>query len=364
MSGTVWPSLVAGAKAKASEVESKFDWMEGDFIPFLAGTQTDATYDLGSASFRWIDGHFSGRIFVGAGSVGAASFSFGTDTDLGLYRGGANDLRVTAGGADSFSFGTTANQSSHPVQVPAGSAAAPTLSFTADSNSGLYNSAADEVAVTCAGTAAWKFESASGFLTAINVSARLYTGDGSLSAPGFSFATESNTGIYRVAADTIGMVTGGVLAAQFDPSGFITQPLQSSFLAYNSATDSNVATGATIDFDTEVYDQNADFAADVFTAPITGRYALHINVECTNLTASAHTAITMRIVTSNRTYSTLIGDSALALENYTFTLSIIADMDTSDTATVTISFTGGSNDIDIIGSSVTLGTTFSGSLIN
>lgn len=54
MAGTTWPALTAGRKAKASEVESKFDWIEGSIVPMSGGSQTDGAYDLGSATARWL----------------------------------------------------------------------------------------------------------------------------------------------------------------------------------------------------------------------------------------------------------------------------------------------------------------------
>lgn len=53
MAGSAWPNLVAGRKAKAAEVEQKFDWLEGDIVPMLGGAQTDAAYSLGTATARW-----------------------------------------------------------------------------------------------------------------------------------------------------------------------------------------------------------------------------------------------------------------------------------------------------------------------
>jgi hypothetical protein len=55
MAGTSWPTLAAGRKAKASEVELRFDWIEGDIVPMNAGNQTDAAYDLGTTAYRWRD---------------------------------------------------------------------------------------------------------------------------------------------------------------------------------------------------------------------------------------------------------------------------------------------------------------------
>src|SRR5687767_11302231 len=50
-----WPTLTAGAPARASDVEAKFDWSEYHIWPHAGGNFTDNTYDLGNtvtASFR------------------------------------------------------------------------------------------------------------------------------------------------------------------------------------------------------------------------------------------------------------------------------------------------------------------------
>lgn len=85
MSGTSWPSLSAGAKAKASEVELKFDWLEGDLEPMSGGTKTNAAYDIGTSSFKWRNAYLSGQLLSGNGSVSLPSISFATATDHGLY---------------------------------------------------------------------------------------------------------------------------------------------------------------------------------------------------------------------------------------------------------------------------------------
>lgn len=48
-----WPSLVGGRKAKASEVELKFDWLEGDLWPMQSGTTANLTYNLGASDKQW-----------------------------------------------------------------------------------------------------------------------------------------------------------------------------------------------------------------------------------------------------------------------------------------------------------------------
>ena len=48
-----WPDLVAGKKAKASEVEAKFDYLEGTLWPMSGGEATDSAYDLGLSTAYW-----------------------------------------------------------------------------------------------------------------------------------------------------------------------------------------------------------------------------------------------------------------------------------------------------------------------
>ena len=147
-------------------------------------------------------------------------------------------------------------------------------------------------------------------------------------------------------------------------AGEMNNTLQPAFLAYNSADDLNVTgngTVATVDFDTEVFDQGSDFAADTFTAPVNGRYLLISHVRIGNLTAAADSC-EVRIVTSNRTYGSLwtdTNDMPIPVPNK---ISVIADMEAGDTAGVRIIVTGEASDVcDVDGTAVY--TYFSGCLL-
>lgn len=135
----------------------------------------------------------------------------------------------------------------------------------------------------------------------------------------------------------------------------VSQPNIPCFLAYNSATDTN-QTGngavATVDFDTEVFDQSGDFAADTFTAPATGKYLLHANVRMTNIPAGA-TTFQLRIATSARAYDSLHVPAAATFTQMTMTVTALADMTSGHTATVQLTISGGAGDTASIA-----GTTF------
>jgi hypothetical protein len=142
--------------------------------------------------------------------------------------------------------------------------------------------------------------------------------------------------------------------------------LQPSFSAYNSATDANVtgnAVVATVDFDVELWDTAANFAADTFTAPVTGKYLLTTRVTLDSLTA-VNTDGVLKIVTSNRSYSKAFNPGNMealgALGECTIDMTVIADMDAADTATVTIQVYQGGQTIGVSGSGAGEKTMFSG----
>lgn len=111
----------------------------------------------------------------------------------------------------------------------------------------------------------------------------------------------------------------------------------------------------------EIFDDNNNFSSDTFTAPITGRYQLNAVVSLSALSTAA-TLTSLRIITSNRTYLTTKGlnPKAGGLQD-SISMSVVADMDAGDTATVTIQVDGMAGDTaSIIGNASTMWTTFSG----
>ena len=164
-------------------------------------------------------------------------------------------------------------------------------------------------------------------------------------------------------------IDSGLIGIQLESTGEVTMPHQSAFLAFNSATDQDQTgngTVATVDFDSEVFDQNADFAADTYTAPVTCKMNFQTTV-CAGCGATAATGLYVKIVTSNRAYygsgmqPTICrqGDGALFL-----TCACIADLDAADTAYVTLTGTAAvADDIDIVGNGTPYLTFFSGAII-
>ena len=156
--------------------------------------------------------------------------------------------------------------------------------------------------------------------------------------------------------------TAGNLALDIDTNGIISQYKQPAFLAHPSSTQSNIAVGSdiTVLFATEIFDQNADFntANYTFTAPVTGRYQFNIVYYLESIdTDTGYYYIFFD--TSNRNYFNIISPKFTADTSYlSLTLSMLVDMDASDTALCKIRQSHGTSQTDISGNSY-----FSGYLV-
>ncbi len=166
-------------------------------------------------------------------------------------------------------------------------------------------------------------------------------------------------------ADTLvigkGSALGTTTAMSFDANGIITKPLQPAFCVTKSGYQNNFAVGSfvLVTFDTEIFDQNGDFASNTFTAPVTGKYCLSTAVRTIDID-SASGYYYLQLTTSNRNYINIFDSNSLGSDagHWTFVLSITADMDASDTATVGIIQQNGTVQTD-----VNANTFFSGHLV-
>jgi len=148
-----------------------------------------------------------------------------------------------------------------------------------------------------------------------------------------------------------------------DEDGHVTMPKQPSFKGQPSSQQNNLSVNAwnTIVFGTEAYDTNADFGNSLFTAPVTGRYILTVNLYLQDIDSAA-TSITCELHTSNDDYPvfvTLPGvDFNADMGFRAFNGAVLADMDANDTATVRVYPEGGAAQTD-----VNVSSTYSGMLI-
>jgi len=163
---------------------------------------------------------------------------------------------------------------------------------------------------------------------------------------------DGDTTIQVSSDDVLVVDTAGNEALKIDANGHITNALQPAFLAKLSSDITNIAKdgSVTIVFDTEIFDQNADYdnSNGYFTAPITGRYAIYFNTR----TDSIETDVTWwqwTIGASNRNVSILTSSEQFDATTQQFgqNIAMIIDMDANDTVHMSWYQNGGTQSIDI-----------------
>ena len=163
----------------------------------------------------------------------------------------------------------------------------------------------------------------------------------------------------------LGSTLGTTSHMTFDSTGAITKPLQPAFLEKAEGTNNiDLSSAYTVIFNTERFDNNADFNTGTytFTAPVTGRYQFNCHVRGDDEWQTAAAYFHLDLVTSNQTYKLHIFDP----DNYDKDLfyhtiggSMLVDMDASDTAYITLIQSGGTADLCIVAD----GSWFSGYLV-
>jgi len=145
-----------------------------------------------------------------------------------------------------------------------------------------------------------------------------------------------------------------------DDSGRMTNPGQPAFQVVPSVAQSNIAVGVavTIVWGTERFDVGGNFASNVFTAPVTGKYMFSVCLGLEKIDIDA-TYYQLALVTSNKSYYSTLFPRLTADIRFSLPLSVLADMDAADTAYATITQGGGVQQTNI----APITTFFSGVLI-
>ena len=204
------------------------------FNSYSAGyLKTDAngniTVDAGTGSGGGSGGGSSNTISVLDGSASAPSISFAGDTDTGIYRNNTNSLGFTTSGGNYkfiFEYGQFLAHSGPKNE--------PTYSFEGDYNTGFTRLGADTLGFSTAGStritvasngnirfnsysAGYLVTDSSGNITVSSSgggsgggsSNTISVVNGSASAPSISFASDTDTGIYRNNTNSLGFTTSG-----------------------------------------------------------------------------------------------------------------------------------------------------------
>jgi hypothetical protein len=191
------------------------------------------------------------------GTAAAPSITFIGDLDTGIYRVGPDAIGFTAAGVKRAHLSTSAFSANVRVLSANGSAAAPAHGFTGDDDTGLYRVGADSVGIVVGGARNLQVDFTTGVIvnTALTVTGATLVGDGTAALPGVRFSADTNTGMYRVGADSVGITAGGARRLEVKSAGVYANTaltvtgavtLSSTLDVTSSITGGSLNTGGTI----------------------------------------------------------------------------------------------------------------------
>ena len=150
--------------------------------------------------------------------------------------------------------------------------------------------------------------------------------------------------------DTISFgIINSTQAMTWDEAGRCTMPNQPAFMVHPASTQTDIAINGirSVVFGTEIFDIGGNFADNVFTAPVVGKYQLNVEVRLDNVDTAA-TYYHLYLITSNKTYHSIIQPKFTSdLAYMSISTSVLADMDAGDGAYVGIYHANGTQQTDI-----------------
>lgn len=115
-------------------------------------TLSDIATELTDSLSRSNKGPMLDQLQIVAGTAGSPGLAFGTDTNSGVYSIGADNIGIALNGTKYVDIGTGSTAFTAAVKLQDGSVSVPALTFTSDTNSGLYRIGADNIGVALNGT--------------------------------------------------------------------------------------------------------------------------------------------------------------------------------------------------------------------
>jgi len=202
-------------------------------VPQATSSFVHAFYGGTTELFR-IQGN--GQIQLTAGSVSLPSISAGlansSDTNTGIYFPAADTIGFVEGGVEAMRI-----DSNGRINLLAGSAANPILNAglnSTDTNTGIYFPSADNMGLVAGGTETLRLN------TTTNANIQLVAG--SATAPVLNAglnSSDTNTGIYFPAADSIGFSTNGTSRGIINNTGYGIQTSPSAWVHISSTPSSS-----------------------------------------------------------------------------------------------------------------------------
>jgi hypothetical protein len=146
----------------------------------------------------------SNQLAVTNGTAGAPGYAFTSDAGLGVFRPGANQLALATGGQTRFQVSSATTTVSNQLAVTDGTVSAPAYSFSSDTGLGLFRGGTNQLALATGGQTRFQVSSAT-----TTVSNQLAVTDGTAAAPGYAFTSDAGLGVFRPGTGQLALATSG-----------------------------------------------------------------------------------------------------------------------------------------------------------
>jgi hypothetical protein len=163
---------------------------------------------------------FSQPLRAAAGSAAAPSYSFTDSTDMGMYRIANGILGFAPSGTEQIRLTNVFAQFAGVLRAPDGTNAAPGFAFISDPGTGVQ-ATATSLNLIANGQSIASFTSSSDIFAGVG---RSWSGqsDRTAARPAFNFNSDPDTGFYNAGPNSIGFAAGGVSIGTMDSSAFWT----------------------------------------------------------------------------------------------------------------------------------------------
>ena len=112
------------------------------------------------------------------------------------------------------------------LSIADGSAAAPSLNFSSETTTGLFRASANVLGVSVAGTSRATFTSTGMTVTGtITPTGSVHAANGTAANPSLSFASDQDTGLYRIGANNIGVAVNGAKVLDVGTGGLVVDSI-------------------------------------------------------------------------------------------------------------------------------------------
>lgn len=128
---------------------------------------------------------------------------------IAIVNGGTGAITAAAARTNLGAYG-----SGSTILAGDGLVTTPSLSFASDTNTGIFHNAADDLGIAAGGSTAAAFGT-----TRVAIVLPLQLSVGSVAAPGLYFVGDTNSGLYWIASDYVGFTAGGVFQGGFSTNG-------------------------------------------------------------------------------------------------------------------------------------------------